>query len=143
MQRVRQNTHIREQRERRRNDPTKQVMKDPETGRFLKGNKGGGRFKGSRNKLSEEFLSAMLEDFTEHGKVAIARARRSDPLGYIKVIAGTVAKHVDLNVSKSPVEEMDDDELRSTIRELDKLIAPFLAGTEGDAAARVNPPRLN
>jgi len=41
--------------------------KDPKPGRFLTGNSGGGRPKGSRNKLGEQFLEALVQDFTEHG----------------------------------------------------------------------------
>lgn len=40
--------------------------RDPETGRFLTGNGGGGRPKGSRNKLGEQFLEALAQDFAEY-----------------------------------------------------------------------------
>ena len=42
-------------------------------GRFLTGNSGGGRRKGSRNKLTERFLDTIADDFAEHGADAIAR----------------------------------------------------------------------
>ena len=51
------------------------AARDPETGRYLTGNSGGGRPKGSRNKLGEQFLEALTQDFTEHGQQAIVACR--------------------------------------------------------------------
>lgn len=61
-------------------------------GRFLTGNNGGKRPKGSRNKLSEVFLSALASDFQEHGADAIEALRRSDPKAYLQIIAVVTAK---------------------------------------------------
>ena len=59
-----------------------------DAGRFLTGNSGGpGRPKGSRNKLGEEFVSAMYADFLEHGVAAIERMREEDPTAYVRVIS--------------------------------------------------------
>ena len=38
-----------------------------------------GRLRGSRNKLSEEVICALLRDFREHGQKAIAKVRRDQP----------------------------------------------------------------
>src|SRR5262245_11937534 len=48
-----------------------------------------GRPKGSRNKLSEEFLSALCADFEEHGVASIVSMRENDPSSYVKVVAGS------------------------------------------------------
>lgn len=61
-------------------------------GRFLTGNNGGKRPKGSRNKLSEVFLSALASDFQEHGAQAIEALRRTDPKAYLHIIAVVTAK---------------------------------------------------
>ena len=53
-----------------------------------------GRPKGSRNKLGEDFIKALAEDFEEHGVGAIAVARRTDPVQYLKVIAAVIPKEV-------------------------------------------------
>jgi hypothetical protein len=53
-----------------------------EHGRFLTANNGGGRPKGSRNKLTDQFLGAIADDFAEHGAEAIAKVRLSDPATY-------------------------------------------------------------
>jgi hypothetical protein len=46
-----------------------------------------GRLRGSRNKLSEEVICALLRDFREHGQKAIAKVRREQPGVYLKVLA--------------------------------------------------------
>jgi hypothetical protein len=61
---------------------------------FKKGQSGNpaGRPKGARNKLSEALLGKLLDDFNEHGEEAIERVRKSDPEGYLKILATLVAK---------------------------------------------------
>ena len=61
---------------------------------FKKGQSGNpaGRPKGARSKLSEALLGRLLDDFNEHGEEAIARVRKSDPEGYLKILAALVAK---------------------------------------------------
>ena len=61
-------------------------------GRFLTGNNGGGRPKGSRNKLTDQFLRAIADDFTEHGAEAIAKVRMNDPAIYLKLIGSLVPR---------------------------------------------------
>src|SRR6516225_3951784 len=46
-----------------------------------------GRLRGSRNKLSEEVVCALLRDFRKHGEKAIAKVRRDQPGIYLKVLA--------------------------------------------------------
>jgi hypothetical protein len=46
-----------------------------------------GRLRGSRNKLSEEVICALLRDFRKHGEKAIAKVRREQPGVYLKVLA--------------------------------------------------------
>lgn len=107
--------------------------KDQETGRFVTGNSGGGRPKGSRNKLGEAFLEDMLADWQEHGVAAIATVRAEKPDQYLKVVASILPR--DLNVSINPLEEASDDELIQRLRDLESVIRPFL-GAEGGGADR-------
>ena len=60
----------------------------------------GGRRKGSRNKLGEDFLQALADDFERHGAEAIERVRIEKPDAYLKVIASLLPKDLNLNVSK-------------------------------------------
>jgi hypothetical protein len=75
------------------------VPQRDDKGRFLTGNNGGGRKKGKRNKLSELFLSTVIEDFAEHGAETLERLRNEDPGFYLKMIA--------VLVPKSLIEEME------------------------------------
>lgn len=112
---------------------------------FTKGNPG--RPKGARNKLGEQFLQALQEDFEQNGVVAIEVVRAEKPDQYLKIIAGILPKEMNLNVNDQA--EMSDDELLDRIRTLHGAIAPFLDGTgklnEGIAAAKgaKQPPRLH
>ena len=46
-----------------------------------------GRLRGSRNKLSEEVICALLRDFRQHGQKAVARVRQTQPAAYLKILA--------------------------------------------------------
>ncbi len=80
-----------------------------------------GRPKGSRNKLGEDFISALHDDFAEHGVTAIQNVRETKPAEYIKVIAGILPK--ELKVTKDAVEELSDDELARGIAALKQILA--------------------
>lgn len=54
-----------------------------------------GRPKGARNKLGEQFIKAMLEDFEKYGVDAIATVRDEKPDQYIKVIASILPKEIE------------------------------------------------
>lgn len=93
-----------------------------------------GRPKGSRNKLGEDFVSALQEDFAEHGTAAIEKVRTSRPHEYLKVIAGLLPK--ELNVNTNKFEEMSDDELAAGIAALQSLITAQAAGKGSEAETR-------
>ena len=74
--------------------------KGNEATRFKPGQSGNpaGRAKGSRNKLSEHFVSTLSRDFEKHGEKVISEVRAEDPVAYLKVVASLVPKDVNLNV---------------------------------------------
>src|SRR5262249_36809456 len=82
-------------------------------GRFLTGNSGGGRPKGSRNKLTEHFLDAIVNDFAEHGAEDIARVRTDDPATYLKIIGSLMPRDLVLQRERMPIDvsEISDEEL--------------------------------
>jgi hypothetical protein len=55
-----------------------------------------GRPKGSRNKVSEDYVAALAADFEANGVEVIVRLREEDPRAYIKCVADLVPK--DLHV---------------------------------------------
>jgi len=63
-------------------------------GRFLSGNKGGGRPRGARSKLGEAFLEALAADFAEHGVEAIKLVRTRDVVAYTRIIAAILPREI-------------------------------------------------
>lgn len=62
-------------------------------GRFSIGGKGGpGRKFGSRNKFSEVFFRAIVDDFQAHGHDALAKLREVNVEAYLRVIAALLPK---------------------------------------------------
>ena len=55
-------------------------------GRFLKGCKGGGRPKGSRSKLKDAVLSAVLEHYNTNGRKVLENLALIDPGTYMRII---------------------------------------------------------
>lgn len=104
---------------------------DEKTGRFVSGNIGGGRPKGSRNKLGEAFLTDMLTDWEANGVAAIARVRDERPHEYLKVVASILPK--ELNIKVNELDELSDEQLE---RQLAAVIAQ-LADAGFDALTRI------
>lgn len=97
--------------------------------RFKPGQSGnpGGKAKGTRNRLTAAFLHALADDFDEHGKRVIERAREEDPVGYMKVIGALLPKQVE---QTQPLEDLTDAELVAGIA----LLRARLAGSAGAGA---------
>lgn len=89
-----------------------------------------GRPAGARNKLGEEFITALSEDFQAHGKAAIQKVRDEKPDQYLKVIASIVPK--DLNVNVNNFDGLSDDELRDELRGLAASLAAFVGDAAGE-----------
>lgn len=102
-----------------------------EKGRFVTGNIGGGRPKGSRNKLSEDFVAKLYDDFTQHGQGAIEECRAKSPETYVKVIAGLLPK--EMHISASPLEEMSADDISDALARIAAL-RTALIGSDGATA---------
>ena len=97
--------------------------RDPETGQFLQGKSGNprGRPKGSRNKLGEQFLEALTDDFADNGREAIVACRTEKPTEYVKVVASLLPR--ELLVRKDPVDELNDQEIADALDSLRGFVA--------------------
>jgi hypothetical protein len=74
--------------------------RDPETGQFLAGHSGnGGRPKGSRNKLGEQFIADLHAEWQKSGAQALERMARYDATGFVKVVASVLPKEIDATVA--------------------------------------------
>ncbi|MBK8085023.1 MAG: hypothetical protein IPK28_15035 [Devosia sp.] len=92
-----------------------------------------GRPLGSKHKLGESFLEALLADWQEHGAATIARVREEKPDQYLKVIASALPR--DLNVHASPFDDWSDEELLAGIRRVEGEIRMALVADQEDEAA--------
>jgi hypothetical protein len=63
-------------------------------GRFTAGNRIAKGRRGSRNKLGEKFLDALLAEFRRSGKKAIEKASADDPVQFCKMIAALLPKEI-------------------------------------------------
>ncbi len=117
---------------------TEPVADRDEKGRFVTGNSGGpGKPQGARNKLGEQFVQALQQDFEKHGQAAIEAVRYERPQDYIKVIASLLPKEM---VIRSELEDMTEDQLLERIRRLDAEIRPFLASRGAGEGTGPAPP---
>jgi hypothetical protein len=73
--------------------------RDAKTGRFVSGNNGGGRPKGSRNKLTTEFIDDLYAKWQQHGPDVLERVIRDDPVAFLRTVAHILPKEFDANVN--------------------------------------------
>jgi hypothetical protein len=87
-------TELKEQRE-----IDSQKDHDPTSGRFITGNNGGGRPKGSRNKLAEAFIADLASQWETSGRKALARVAESDPVQFTKIVASVLPSRIDAQLN--------------------------------------------
>jgi hypothetical protein len=85
--------------------------KDEKTGRFVTGNSGGGRPKGSRQELAREFLDDMRKIWGECGPDVLRRVVELDPAAFLRAMTAIMPKEIDLNVNR--FDEMSLEQLKS------------------------------
>jgi hypothetical protein len=86
-----------------------------------------GRVRGSRNKLSEEVICALLRDFRLHGEKAVAKVRRLQPAAYLKICALLVPKEMKLEHSGG-IKAMSDEQLEAAFELLQGMVDQRLGG---------------
>jgi len=80
------------------------------------------RLRGSRNKLSEEVICALLRDFRQHGQKAVARVRQTQPAAYLKVLALLVPREHKVEHS-NVIKSLSDQELEAMIEYIETSLA--------------------
>jgi hypothetical protein len=61
----------------------------------------GGRKKGSRNRLSEAFLSDIFSDWEKHGPKALELLRVKKPYEYVRIVSTLIPKDYNAEVTTS------------------------------------------
>jgi hypothetical protein len=74
---------------------------------------GQGRPRGSRNRLSEQFIADLQADWEQHGADVIERVRQDDPVAYLRTVAILVRPVPDSELPKNPYAHLSDDELKA------------------------------
>jgi hypothetical protein len=86
-----------------------------------------GRLRGSRNKLSEEVICALLRDFRQHGQKAVARVRQTQPAAYLKILALLVPREHKVEHSNT-LKNLSDEQLEAMIAHLETSLAAQTGG---------------
>jgi len=87
-----------------------------------------GRLRGSRNKLSEEVICALLRDFRQHGQKAVARVRQTQPAAYLKILALLIPREHKVEHS-NPLKELTDEQLVAMIEYFEASLAAQAGGS--------------
>jgi hypothetical protein len=69
--------------------------------------------------MQAKFISALADDFEQHGAAAIAAIREKDPASYIRAIVSLMPKELEV---KRPLEELSDEELASCVAALSAFV---------------------
>jgi|SRR5712692_7763425 len=81
-----------------------------------------GRPQGHKDRLKNNFLKALADDFVAFGKEAIVRMRTDDPSGYIRAIASLMPKEMDLHHNLSPLQELTDEQLQVVVDTTERIL---------------------
>ena len=100
-----------------------------------------GRPKGSRVKLGEQFLSDLMADWAGNGAQAIKDMREDKPGDYVKVVAATLPK--ELNVKVSEIDELSDEQLARQLASLASQLARAGIDFGAGAIEEIPPQSLN
>ncbi len=92
-----------------------------------------GRPRGSRHRLSEALLADMVADFEAGGAAAVKKARTTDPVGYLRVIASLLPKQIE--EASNPLADLTDAELEQLVQWLESKNMGAEMDSAGDQRA--------
>jgi len=91
-----------------------------------------GRPKGTRNKLSQQFLDDLWAHWQGHGPSAIAELCDTNPYGYVKVVADLLPKDIKLTVHAG-------ERLERILEALEAATAPMIEATAVELGTGADP----
>jgi hypothetical protein len=69
----------------------------------------------ARERLSEQFISALEADYLAHGDTALERVRREEPKAYLRLVSELTSKQSEVKVESNEYSSWSLDELRGFI----------------------------
>jgi hypothetical protein len=108
--------------------------RDATTGQFVVGHTGhGGRPRGARNRLGEQFLEDLRDCWQRKGMAALEACADDDPAAFVRCVASLMPKDLNINANLS----VDVADHLQKLRMLAELV-----GVELDPVARRKPLRI-
>ena len=92
----------------------KQEGRDPETGQFVAGWKGGGRKKGSKDKLNQQVIGTMEKLWAKRGEEIMEHLADTKP----EVLAGLIARLIPQSLAEEAIQGKDSDEISDKNQEV-------------------------
>lgn len=89
-----------------------------------------GRPRGSRNKLSEDFIADFHEAWKTHGKSAIADMAVNDTTKFVQCAASLMPK--EFTIKEPGLDEMSDSEVAEALNAIRSLATSHIASTLGE-----------
>jgi hypothetical protein len=90
------------------------AMRCPETGKFIKGWKGGGRKKGSKDKLNQQVIGTMEKLWSQRGEEIMDHLADTKP----EVLAGLIARLIPQSLAEEAIQGKDSDEISDRNQEV-------------------------
>jgi hypothetical protein len=92
----------------------KQEGRDPETGQFVAGWKGGGRKKGSKDKLNQQVIGTMERLWAQRGEEIMEHLADTKP----EVLAGLIARLIPQSLAEEAIQGKDSDDITDRNQEV-------------------------
>ena len=92
----------------------KQEGRDPTTGQFVAGWKGGGRKKGSKDKLNQQVIATMEKLWAQRGEEIMEHLADTKP----EVLAGLIARLIPQSLAEEAIQGVDSNEISDKNQEV-------------------------
>ena len=102
-----------------------QEGRDPVTGQFVAGWKGGGRKKGSKDKLNQQVIATMEKLWAQRGEEIMDHLADTKP----EVLAGLIARLIPQSLAEEAIQGKDSDEISDKNQEVRITLVNQVADT--------------
>ena len=95
--------------------------------RFSADRPGRAKKRGARDRMSAAFLTALADDFEEHGKETVERVRQEDPSAYLRIFTALAPKELEIS---DPLKTISDEKLAAAIEALTEALRDPLSSPD-------------